>query len=81
MENSTYYENTLIASTFDKGNYYHDGNIFVIENMKIKYVLENKIGIKQINLSEYYTDMVLSANNDGSTFLIKFLQQLVFGIL
>eukprot|EP00761_Pharyngomonas_kirbyi_P001026 gb/GECH01001027.1/.p1 GENE.gb/GECH01001027.1/~~gb/GECH01001027.1/.p1 ORF type:complete len:355 (+),score=83.26 gb/GECH01001027.1/:1-1065(+) len=73
VEYSTEYKDVLCASTFQFGNWYHNGTLHVYHlnhsdehNPKFEKLAshDNRTGIRKINWSEHYTSTVISANDD-----------------
>jgi WD40 repeat protein len=70
---STYYKNICAVSTMEMKNWYHNGSIYIIDTVESKILqkFDNKIASNKICWSEHFTDLILSANHDGTFNLIN----------
>ena len=65
---STYYKNICAVSTMELNSWYHNGSIYILDSIESKIIqkIDNKIGIHQLCWSEFYHDLLLCSNHDGT---------------
>jgi peroxin-7 len=65
---STKYKDICCIGTFDTLNWFHSGSLYLCNtrNNTIMTKLDNRIGIHKLSWSEKYSDIVITANHNGT---------------